>query len=316
MSSITGGGDFRIGRDTDGVLKFQFKYNGIWTSIMKSVGANAATTGDSDDLYLTWDAYNGPAQTSSVIYAPEAPYAVTAAPAQTGNYANTHYIDHDGTNDYVDFSTANTDDFMDWEAPSDWSIGFTWDGRKTSQAQTGQYMTIFSNGDCALNFRLSPSNWGIYASGKNPANAFYASGINTWYEPSLGDKYLIQFNQVAKTITVYKNGTLAGTINAVHLVNTYHNANGEFTIGKGTTYGGYFDGGLRNVMLRSGTHLGSAQRDEYFLNEDITGTSFYADTETIDFLRVGEETYPAVNGLKGAVLGTFNNGTAADYVEK
>ena len=103
-------------------------------------------------------------------------------------------IDFDGTNDYVDFSTSNTDGFMDWDGSGgDWSIGFQWDGRMTTQSQNGQYMTLFSNGSNSISFRQSAGNWGIYAKGTSTSQW----GINTSYVPSLGDKYLIQFNASA-----------------------------------------------------------------------------------------------------------------------
>ena len=310
MPYITGGGDFRIGIDTDGFAKWQFFRNetGAWTSIAKSA---SSTIGASDDLYLTYDLYNGPAQGSTLVTAPEAPYASTASAPATGDYADTHYINHDGTNDHVTFN-AVTDDFMDWNSTADWSIGWTWDGRLSTQPQNQSYMTLFSNGSNQIGFRQGGSNQGIYCRGSSTSSW----GINTWYAPVLGDKYLMQFNRAAKTITFYRNNVVQGTINAVHLVNTYNGATGDFTIGKGAGGWSYFDGGMKNVMLRSGTHLGSAQRAEYFGQDDLTTTSFYNDVETIDFLRIGEEAYPAVNGLKGAVLGTYTNGTAADYVEK
>ena len=307
---VLNGGDFRIGRDTDGKLKWQYKNAGSWITI----GINASTTfGDADDLYLAWDAYNGPAQGSSVVYSPEAPYAAEAAPAQTGTYASTHYIDMDGTNDFVDFSGTNTDGFMDFDGGAgDWSIGWTWDGRLSTQPQNQQYMTLFSNGSNQIAFRQGGSNQGIYFRGSSTSSW----GMNTWYKPVLGDKYLMQFNASAKTITVYRNNYLQGSINAVHLVNTYNGADGNFTVGKGVGGWDCMDGGLSDIYLRTGTHLGTAQRDEYFLYADLTTTSFYSDSESIDFLRMGEETYPAANGLKGAVLGTFQNGTSADFVLK
>ena len=307
---IVNGGDFRIGRDTDGYLKYQYKDAGSWITIAISA---SATLGDAADLYAAHDLYNGPAEGSSVVCAPEAPYAATAAPAQTGTYASTHYIDMDGTNDHVVFSGTNTDKFMDFDgAAGDWSIGWTWDGRLSTQPQNAQYMTLFSNGSNQIAFRQGGTNQGIYFRGSSTSSW----GINTWYAPVLGDKYLLQFNAVAKTITVYRNNYLQGTVNAVHLVNTYNGADGVFTVGKGVNGWDSFDGGLSDIYLRTGTHLGTAQRDEYFLNADLTATSFYADAESIDFLRMGEETYPAANGLKGAVLGTYTNGNAADYVLK
>ena len=310
MSYIVGGGDFRIGRDIDGVAKWQFFRNetGTWTTIMKSFDASL----ENEDLYLTYDLYNGPAQGSTLVTAPEAPYASVASAPVTGDYADTHYIDHDGTNDHITFSTANTDDFMNWTASNDWSIGWTWDGRLSTQPQNQQYMTLFSNGSNAISFRQGGTNQGIYCKGTSTSQW----GINTWYAPQLGDKYLMEFNRAAKTVTFYRNNILQGTINAVHLVNTYNGATGDFTIGKGVSGTTYFDGGMKNVMLRDGTHLGTAQRSEYFGQDDLTTTSFYNDVETIDFLRIGEEAYPAVNGLKGAVLGTYTNGTSVDYVEK
>jgi hypothetical protein len=222
-------------------------------------------------------------------------------------------VDFDGTNDHVVFSGTATDDFMDWDGPKgDWSIGFTWDGRLSTQAQNQQYMTLFSNGTNQIAFRQGGSNQGIYFKGSSTSSW----GINTWYAPVLGDKYLFEFNAVAKTIQVWRNGFNQGSVNAVHLVDTYNGADGVFTIGKGVSGWDSFDGGLSDIYLRKGAHLGTAQRDEYFLTADLTATTFYADTESIDFLRVGEETYPAVNGLKAVALGTFTNGTSADFVQK
>ena len=107
------------------------------------------------------------------------------------------------------------------------------------------------------------------------------------------------------------------TLNQTNVTN-HNNATGNLQIGQMGVIGSSWFGGVNNALIMegSGSDLGTNQRAEYFGGQDVTLMSFYDDTELIDFLPLGEDTYPTVTGTKGVISGNLINGTTSDFVER
>ena len=236
------------------------------------------------------------------------PTVVTTLAAQTVGYTDTHYIHLDAVNDYLSLTGS-------FDAPSSasdvtWAIGF--EVESVSAVNDASYTTMFSSGDTAFTLRKGGSNWGIYCF----ANQWSMAQANTWYAPSAGSKILIQWD--GTYIDYYLNGTRRAHMNANSYADSASPVAGLLEFGKGGvstvhwSLGSWF-GGINNLMI-SDELLGSDYIAEYFGSQDVSSHSYY-DT-IVDFLPLGEGTYPAVTGLKGNVTGTLENGTESDFVER
>jgi hypothetical protein len=161
--------------------------------------------------------------------------------------------------------------------------------------------------------RKGGSNWGIYCFNGSQSVA----QANTWYAPQAGSKILVQCN--GTKIEYYLDGTRRAnmTMNS-NKANSSHVAD-ELQIGKGGTSSAqgslnYWYGGVNNLSVHN-EFLGGEAVAEYFGGQDVTGMSFY-DDQVVDFIPLGEQTYPAVAGIKAVATGELKNGTESDFVER
>lgn len=234
------------------------------------------------------------------------------APPPTLEYSNTHHITLDSTNDYIDLT--GTGDVLDFSGTKSWSVGI--ECVDVSSISDNAWMVLFRSGDNVVTLRRGGSNWGIYCY----ANGNAVCQANTWYAPSAGSKILVQYNHTTNKLEYWLDGFRRAnmSLNA----NTASNANvaGEFQVGKGGGpslsgyfYPNYWYGGVNNLML-GGEFLATDAVARYFSTEDISSIEEdYPDV--IDFCTLGEQTYPTVTGLKGAVTGELKNGTEEDFKE-
>ena len=247
--------------------------------------------------------FSGATQVSALLAFPS-----VAEEAPSDEYSDTHYIHLDAVNDYL--SLAGSFDAPSVASDVTWAIGF--EVESVSAVNDASYTTMFSSGDTAFTLRKGGSNWGIYCF----ANQWSMAQANTWYAPSAGSKILIQWD--GTYIDYYLNGTRRAHMNANSYADNASPVAGLLEFGKGGvstvhwSLGSWF-GGINNLMI-SDELLGSDYIAEYFATQDVSAHSYY-DT-IVDFLPLGENTYPAVTGLKGNVTGTLENGTESDFVER
>ena len=230
----------------------------------------------------------------------------------SSGYSNTHYIDLDGTNDYVEFDSGVDSDVLDYT--KSWSLGI--EIENVSQINDSSYTTLWKRGNNEITLRKGGGNWGVY---------FYANGqsvaqANTWRVPEQGSKlfFVCDSGFVKYYITTPSNNGTYYTIMYLNPMNVanYNDANGDLTFGQGGIKGSNWYGGINNAMIMKGSsaNLGSNQWSEYFGSQDVTLMSFYDEVE--DFIPLGEGVYPAVEGTKGVVSGSLLNGTPSDFVER
>ena len=227
-------------------------------------------------------------------------------PVTTLEYADTHYIHLDATNDYLDLSgTGNALNYLE-----NWSLGISFEDLSTIQDNT--FIVLYRSGINTITLRKGGTNWGIYCF-QGPNSVAQA---NTWYAPQPGSKALIQCN--GTKIQYYLDGSLRANMTMNSNKNNSGHIVDSLQVGKGGTssYQGalnYWYGGINNLFV-SPEYMGSEQVAEYFSADDVSAMSFYEDI--IDFCTLGENAYPTVLGLKETVSGTLENGTESDFVER
>ncbi len=216
-------------------------------------------------------------------------------------YSNTHYIDLDGTNDFIELTGVDSD-VLDFT--KEWSIGF--EIENVSSINDSSYTTLLSRGTNEITLRKGGSNWGVYYF----ANGNAIAQANTWYAPTSGSKVL--FVCTGTHLKYYLDGYLRAST-SINANVSHNNPSGDLNLGK-KVYKSYWYGGVNNLMIRKGSELGSNQLTEYLTGQDVSSMSFYDDI--IDFIPLGEGVYPSVNGLKGVVSGELKNGSSSDFVQR
>ena len=237
---------------------------------------------------------------------------IAAMDVAAAGYSNTHYIDLDGTNDYIELDTGVNANVLDYT--QSWALGF--EIESVSSIDDSSYTTLWKRGNNEITLRKGGSNWGVY---------FFANGnsvgqANTWRRPEPGSKVLFVCNGTQVKYYLYRpsNGEIYQTnmtLNQTNVTN-HNNASGNLEIGRMGTRGSHWYGGINNALIIEGTSadIGANQKAEYFGGQDVTLMSFYEDIE--DFLPLGEDTYPIVTGTKGVISGNLINGTASDFVAR
>ena len=241
-------------------------------------------------------------RTDYLLTSNEAPEDPPAA-----GYTNTHYVTLDATNDYIDLDgTGNTLDYG-----SEWGIGI--EIEDVSTINDSSFVVLARSGNNTITLRKGGSNWGIYCFNGSQS----VVQANTWYAPQAGSKILVQCN--GTKIEYYLDGTKRAnmTMNS-NKANSSHVVD-ELQIGKGGTSSAqgslnYWYGGVNNLSVHN-EFLGGEAVAEYFGGQDVTGMSFY-DDQVVDFIPLGEQTYPAVAGIKAVATGELKNGTESDFVER
>ena len=240
-------------------------------------------------------------------------FVTVSALAGMANQAS-KYIELDGADDYVEYSTrtGGAEDLLDWT--TSWSIGITF--LDVLQSSDQKYMSLFSSGGNHILLRRGGSNYGFYVTGDNMG---YSHGANAWVAPQAGDRVLFCYDHTTKYIKYYLGTPSTSTyaLKANLLVNdNVINANqkgAELNIGKGN--GGnieYWDGGVNNLIAKQGILTGSHVEEYFTVGEAFHEAEYYPDL--IAYSKLGEDTYPAVSDSKGNLKsGTLVNGSADDF---
>ena len=293
------GGKMRIGIDDDLTFKMQVFDSGEWKTVMYS---SEPADARADGYRLVWNPYYGQSQLNVL---PSVTTLGSSNGGATPTYANTHYISLDGTNDYIELDGVDTD-VLDYT--KEWSLGI--EIESVSSVNDSSYITLYKRGKNEITLRKGGSNWGFYAF----ADGLSVAQANTWYAPSAGDKILIV--STATHIKYYLNGMLRANIsyNQTNIGN-YNDASGKLSVGEKFKKA-YWYGGLNNLMIMvgAGSNLGVESRTEYFGDGDVSQMTFYSDV--LDFLPLGESSFPNVGGLKSVVSGELKNGTESDFVQR
>jgi len=261
------------------------------------------------DTETIWE-YNGVLWADTLITASLT--GISEQEEASSGYSNTHYIDLDGTNDYVEFDSGVDVDVLDYT--KSWSLGI--EIENVSQINDSSYTTLWKRGNNEITLRKGNGNWGVY---------FYADGqsiaqSNTMVVPEQGSKlfFVCDSGFVKYYITTPSNNGSYYTIMYMNPMNVanYNNASGHLAFGQGGVIGSNWFGGINNAMIMEGSsaNLNSSDLSEYFGSQDVTLMSFYDEIE--DFIPLGEAVYPAVEGTKGVVSGNLINGTASDFVQR
>ena len=235
--------------------------------------------------------------------------------AAAGNQAS-RYIELDGADDYIEFTSlqGGTENVLDWT--KNWSIGITLVGLGPTTSDA-KMMTLFSNGNNAIFLRRGGTNWGMYVTG----NANLQHGANTWYAPTSTSRLLFTYEASTRRLKYYlgepSTGQYAMRANLYINDNTLINQVGtSLCVGKkvNTNIGGIFwDGGVNNLIVSDKVLVGP-QVDEFFqTGEAFTEHEYYADLTT--YARLGEDVYPEVVDTKGNATGELINGAPNDFVD-
>lgn len=234
-----------------------------------------------------------------------------------GNQAN-KYIELDGVNDYIEFTTlaGGSENVLDFD--KDWSLGITLVGLGSEGGSDSKYVTLASNGTNAVYLRRGGSNWGFYV-GTTGSNA----GANTWVAPGATSRILLTYNSSTHRLKYYLGDPATGVyaMRANYLLNATQQAtngpSGALCIGKAVstahvTSPVYWDGGVNNLIIAD-MEMTGPQLAEYFqTGEEYSSAEYYADLTT--WAKLGEDTYPNVTDQKGnATGGSLVNGAANDF---
>lgn len=246
---------------------------------------------------------------------------VAVAELQAAGNQASRYIELDGANDYLEFSSLSggSANVLDWS--KNWSIGLTLVGLGPTTSDN-KFMTLFSNGDNAIYLRRGGTNWGLYVTGSTT----YTHGANTWYAPSATSRILLTYEAATSRLKYYLGEPATGiyamranlAVNST--VTSANNVGSSLCVGKSLNmtagYPGqqvFWDGGVNNLIL-SDQILTGPQVDEFFqTGEAFTEHEYYADLTS--YWRLGEDTYPNVVDSKGSSDGTLVNGAANDFVD-
>lgn len=240
--------------------------------------------------------------------------------AAAGNQAN-RYIELDGANDYLEFTSLQngTENVLDWS--KNWSIGLTLVGL-TSVTSDQKFMTLFSNGENSIYLRRGGTNWGVYVTGSKT----YTHGANTWYAPSATSRILFTYDAATSRLKYYLGDPATGTyamranlaVNST--VKSANNVGTSLCVGKAMVMTAgysnqqvYWDGGVNNLIISDQVLVGP-QIDEFFqTGEEFSTHEYYPDLTS--YMRLGEDTYPEVSDEKDNATGEMIGGAANDYVD-
>lgn len=226
------------------------------------------------------------------------------------------YIALDGSNSYVDFTTA--EGLLDWDA--DWTIGITLVDFEVKA--DGKFITLFKSGSNAIMLRRNGSNHGLYVTGNDGQTKI---GANTWYAPNAGGKLLFAYDGTTNKRLSYYIGNVDGTysLRANYLVNTANiggnTVGGKFCIGQRVSKNAvaeslYYHGGLNNFIYADEKFAGPVIPEYFQVNNAYDEASFYGDLNS--WVKMGEDTYPnVVDTLGGLKDGVLVDGKESDFVE-
>ena len=254
--------------------------------------------------------------------------------AGAGNQAD-KFIELDGVNDYIEFTTLGgaSNDLLDFT--KDWSIGLTLVG--VTGPSSAKKFTLFGRGGVQITFhaQAGSTNWGLYVTSNNDLySAATRAQANTWYAPNDFSRILFTYDAATKRLKYYlgdpATGTYAQRANLAIPQSMVDGQNiaGGLCIGKawtgpgGSAFSGHnWDGGVNN-MIASDMVLTGPFIEEYFQDQSgdpdaqssdsFTTAEYYPDL--VAFAKLGEDTFPNVVDTKGNLTGgTLVDGTAEDF---
>ncbi len=234
------------------------------------------------------------------------------------------YIELDGVNDYIQFSTlaGGAEDVLDFN--KSWIIGCTFVG--VQSGTDNKKMALFSNGGCHITLNRGGSNWGLYVTSNNDLyDATTRATANTWHAPGDFDRVLFTYNATTKRLKYFlgdpSTGTFAQRANMA-IPQTMIDAqtpDGTLCIGKGfdgpggdTFDGTPWDGGVDNLVVSDMEFTGPHLTEYFQTGEAFTAMELYDDL--VGYAKLGEDTYPEVTDEKGNMTGgALHNGAADDF---
>jgi len=221
------------------------------------------------------------------------------------SYRDTHYVNFDGVDEYISFTDSQPIERV-LDLTQDWAFGFKLATQWNVEGRDAK-LTVLRNGANSFYMRgPGTANAAPYVQ-----NGVLYSGQNTWQTLSSGDRVVVSYQASTQRFSYYRNGNKVGggwTLRA----GLTNESDGTLSIGEGGGWAQYLAGGLDEVFFMP-RQMTASEVAESAAGGDPALWTFYG--EIIDFLLMGEDTFPQVNGLKGVLAGNLQNGESGDFVE-
>lgn len=221
------------------------------------------------------------------------------------SYRDTHYVNFDGVDEYISFTDSQPIERV-LDLTQDWAFGFKLATQWNVEGRDAK-LTVLRNGANSFYMRgPGTANAAPYVQ-----NGVLYSGQNTWQTLSSGDRVVVSYQASTQRFSYYRNGDKVGggwTLRA----GLTNESDGTLSIGEGGGWAQYLAGGLDEVFFMP-RQMTASEVAESAAGGDPALWTFYG--EIIEFLLMGEDTFPQVNGLKGVLTGNLQNGEAGDFVE-
>ena len=236
-------------------------------------------------------------------------YELSSVGALAPTVGDTHYVTLDGVNDYITLTGAGS--CMDLSAGATWTLGFTVDHNYPGNANVQAPVSSGTNYWALYNSGLH-STFGNDVAALNWNTAAYMTAVTA------GDKIAIRAN--GTHVQVWWNGVRKHSAALGTQGVTTGGAPGTLNIGAAinTAAAGHAPNwatSVDNLMVCGSAALTDAELGEFFASNDYALYSF-SGTKLTDFVTMGEDTYPAIEGELTVVTGTLVNGTTANFVER
>lgn len=236
-------------------------------------------------------------------------YDLSSAGALAPAAGDTHYVTLDGVNDYISLTGAGS--CMDLSAGATWTLGFTVEEGYVGNAAVQAPVSSGTNYWALYNSGLH-STFGNDVAALNWNSAAYMQTI------AAGDKIAIRAD--GTNVQVWWNGVLKDSATLGTQGVTTGGSPGTLNIGASVTTASAgvapnWETSVDNLMVCGSADLTDAELAEFFASDDFALYSF-AGTKLTDFVTMGEDTYPNIEGENSVVTGTLINGTTANFVER
>ena len=211
------------------------------------------------------------------------------------------YAQLDGTDNFIEFDNANAD-VMDFSPGKQWSLSMKCNG-VTGLVDYGK-STLWRRGKNEITLTRGGSNWGLYVY----CNGSSIGQANTWYAPQEDSTLVFTFD--GTKIRYYIDGALRSTLTVNGNISK-NDPSGNLIFGKPfkSAYVNWY-GGISDMNIATNYVLSSSEINE-FGNVPATSLSYYSNLD--DYMEVGTDVYPAINGLKGNITGNLINGNPEDF---
>jgi hypothetical protein len=220
-------------------------------------------------------------------------------------YSDTKYVLLDGFNEHVSFADSTPiSSLLDYS--QSWSFGFKVATQWNPENTGGVKYTVLKNGQNTFFINAGTGNASPYlANGQD-----ITQGINTFTGLYEGDRIVVTYNAGTGVFKYHLNGTNTWS----RTITLNNNSDGTVTVGQGSGTSPYqsnsLAGGIDEVWFAS-RPINDAEVQEAVNGGDPALWTFYGDV--IDFLLMGEDVFPNIDGIKGQLNGTAENGEAEDF---